>query len=114
MKTDKSSLIKNTRDQCSYHLPDGSEISLGKERYEPPEIMFDPSIIGREVPAIHEMVHNVLQKSDLELRKHLHKDILLTGGNTKFNGFEDRFLSELSAISPKDVKVSQVLTFSLV
>ncbi|TVU43968.1 hypothetical protein EJB05_03390, partial [Eragrostis curvula] len=36
----------------SYELPDG--ITIGAERFRCPEVLFQPSLIGKEAPGIHE------------------------------------------------------------
>jgi len=46
---------KNTH--TPYYLPDGSQISLGIERFMAPEIMFNPSKIGLEAPSVQEMIY---------------------------------------------------------
>lgn len=89
-----------------YYLPDGTPIDLASERFYAPEIMFDPSKVGLEVPGVHEMAHNSLRKSDLDLRKFLYSDIVLSGGNTEITSFPERILNELTSLAPEDVRVS--------
>lgn len=50
--------VKSTRGEVLYYLPDGTHISLGNERFIAPEIMFDPSKIGLEVPSVQDMINN--------------------------------------------------------
>ena len=40
----------------SYELPDGSMITIGNERFRCPEVLFQPSFIGKEARGIHEML----------------------------------------------------------
>ena len=46
-----------------------------------------------------------IQKSDMDLRKVLFPNIVLSGGSTLFKGFGDRLLSEVKKLAPKDIKI---------
>jgi len=93
----------------SYKLPDGSIIELGSERFKAPEILFNPHMIGEEVPGIHELIVNSIQRTDMDLRSILYDNIILSGGTTCLNNFGDRLLKEVKAlkhnISPKQVHI---------
>lgn len=55
-----------------YTLCDGKVIKLGKERMKCPEVYFQPSLLGREVLGIHQMVYNTLQKCESDVKKDLY------------------------------------------
>lgn len=88
-----------------FTLPDGKVIDIHAEKFQAPEILFNPSIIGLEYDGIHRCLSKAIAKSDLDIRKNLFSTILLAGGSTKFDGFGDRLLSELRKISPRDTKI---------
>ena len=67
--------------------------------------MFRPDLVGEEVEGIHEILANSIIKSDMDLRKALFSNIVLSGGSTLFKGFGDRLLNELKRLAPKDVKI---------
>jgi centractin len=69
-----------------YKLPDGNIIEIGPERFRAPEILFHPEFIGEEYPGVHECLVNSIQRSDLDLRKTLYSNIVLSGGSTLFPG----------------------------
>lgn len=46
-----------------------------------------------------------IQKSDMDLRKMLYQNIVLSGGSTLFKGFGDRLLSEIKKHVAKDMKI---------
>merc|ERR1711973_652079 len=71
-------------DKATYGLPDGSSIEVGAARFRAPEVLFRP---------------------DLDLRKTLYNNIVLSGGSTLFKGFGDRLLAEVKRLAPRDVKV---------
>ncbi|GAV01543.1 hypothetical protein RvY_12239 [Ramazzottius varieornatus] len=90
---------------ASYQLPDGSIIDIGPARFRTPELLFQPHLFGHEWPGIHEVLHNAIRKSDLDLRKTLYSNIVLSGGSTLIRGFGDRLLQEVKTMAPKDIKV---------
>jgi len=51
------------------------------------------------------MVADAIQNIDLDLRKDIQNNIVLTGGNTYTNGFADRMHKELSRLLPGSVRI---------
>ncbi|KAF9929022.1 Actin-2 [Linnemannia zychae] len=88
-----------------FMLPDGNIIKLGAERFRAPEIMFNPEIIGQEYPGIHQVVVDSISRSDMDLRKSLYSNIVLSGGSTLCKGFGDRLLLEVMKLALKDIKI---------
>jgi actin len=39
----------------TYELPDGETLTIGPERFQCPEAIFKPALIGKELPGLHEM-----------------------------------------------------------
>jgi len=48
--------------------------------------MFKPEKYGYEMPGFHEMVYQSIMKCDLDVRKDLYSNIILSGGSTMFPG----------------------------
>jgi centractin len=46
-----------------------------------------------------------IQRTDLDLRKSLYSNIVLSGGSTLTKGFGDRLLSELQRLAVKDMRI---------
>lgn len=92
-------------ERSQYLLPDGSTIEVGPARFRAPEVLFRPDLIGDECEGLHEVLLYSILKSDLDLRKVLYQNIVLSGGSTLFKGFGDRLLGEIKKIAPKDVKL---------
>ncbi|KAG4300614.1 hypothetical protein PCANB_003089 [Pneumocystis canis] len=88
-----------------FKLPDGNVLRLGAERFRAPEILFDPEIIGSEYSGIHQVVVDAISRVDLDLRKSLFGNIVLSGGSTLTRGFGDRLLSEIRRLAVKDMKI---------
>ena len=66
----------------NYELPDGQIITIGNERFRCPEALFAPASIGREHVGIAEMVYNTIMKCDIDIRKELYNNIVLSGGKS--------------------------------
>lgn len=94
---------KDSRTQ--YQLPDGQAVTLSSERYQAPNILFDPSLIGSEEPGVADILVDSIMKSDIDLRSTLFSQVVLAGGSTLLPGFGDRMLHEVRARSPSHTKI---------
>jgi len=92
----------------TYELPDGQVLTIGSERFKCPEVLFNPSIIGREAVGIHDTCFNSIMRCDLDIRKDLYMNIVLSGGTTMFPGIADRMSKELTALAPSSMKIKVV------
>ncbi|PSS14247.1 Actin like [Actinidia chinensis var. chinensis] len=92
----------------SYELPDGQVITIGAERFRCPEVLFQPSMIGMEAAGIHETTYNSIMKCDVDIRKDLYGNIVLSGGSTMFLGIADRMSKEITALAPSSMKIKVV------
>ena len=92
----------------SYELPDGSEIILGNERFRTPEVLFQPSLIGREALGVHDCIFQSIMKCDVEIRSEMYSNIVLSGGSTMFPGIAERITKELTALAPSSMKINVV------
>merc|ERR1712096_558268 len=77
-------------DLAGRDLTDGQVITIGNERFRAPETMFQPAHLGLESVGIHETAYNSIMHSDLDIRKDLYANIVLSGGTTMFPGIADR------------------------
>jgi actin, other eukaryote len=73
-----------------------------------PEVLFQPSLIGMEAGGIHEMTYNSIMKCDVDIRKDLYSNIVLSGGTTMFPGIADRMSKEITALAPSSMKIKVV------
>ena len=87
-----------------FELPDGSVINVGSQRFRCPEALFKPSHIGLEAPGFHEMVFQSIQKCDIDVRRDLFGNIVLSGGTTMYKGLPERLAKEVGNLAPSSVK----------
>ena len=92
----------------SYELPDGNVITVGSERFRCPEVLFQPSLIGREASGIHDCTFQTIMKCDVDIRKDLYANIVLSGGTTMYPGIGERMTKELNALAPSTMKIKVV------
>jgi len=90
----------------SYKLPDGRMINIGEERFQIPEILFKPSIIGIESNPINEKTLNSLFVCDVDIKKIMHYNIVTSGGTSLLPGFTTRMQREISVLAPVPIKVT--------
>merc|ERR1739838_392493 len=90
-----------------YELPDGNVITIGNERFRAPEVLFQPNFVGMENPGIHKLAFDSIMKCDVDIRRDLYKNIVMSGGTTMFNGIPERLEKEMKALAPQgmDIKV---------
>jgi len=92
----------------TYELPDGNIITVGSERFRCPEVLFQPSLIGKEASGIHDTTFQSIMKCDVDIRKDLYSNVVLSGGTTMFGGIGERMTKELTALAPSTMKIKVV------
>jgi len=92
----------------SYELPDGNVITIGNERFRCPEVLFQPSFIGKEAAGIHDTMFQTIMKCDVDIRKDLYANIVLSGGTTMFQNIAERLTKEITALAPSTMKIKVV------
>merc|ERR1711935_191255 len=89
----------------SYELPDGQVITIGNERFRCPEALFQPSFLGMESCGIPETTYNSIMKCDVDIRKDLYANTVMSGGTTMYPGIADRMQKEITALAPSTIKI---------
>jgi len=93
-----------TEDAKSYELPDGQVLTIPRQVLSDAiEPLFKPSLLGYEISGsdggLPELVGDTIRKvskPDSGLLGLMYRNIVLSGGSTRFPGFCDRLLYELS------------------
>lgn len=76
------------------------EIQLTDERWKCPEALFNPSMCGVESVGVAGLVWESISRCEIDLRKSLLSNVVLSGGSTMFPGFSERLAKELRASAP--------------
>merc|ERR1719500_1426699 len=53
----------------NYELPDGQVITIGAERFRCPEVLFKPSLLGKESDGIDKLAYESIMKCDVDIRR---------------------------------------------
>merc|ERR1712242_108686 len=88
----------------NYELPDGQIITVGAERFRCPEVLFKPSLIGKEQQGIHKLAYESIMKCDVDIRRDLYTNTVLSGGTTMFPNIDVRLTKEI--VAPPERKYS--------
>mmetsp|Transcript_6559 Transcript_6559/g.11423 ORF Transcript_6559/g.11423 Transcript_6559/m.11423 type:complete len:401 (-) Transcript_6559:38-1240(-) len=97
--------LMRSREAIDYRLPDGSTFSVDSERFRCTEVLFNPNLFGIDAPGIHEITYNTLQKMDIDTRKDMWGNLLLSGGTTLLPGFSDRLELEMKKLAPPTMRI---------
>jgi len=92
----------------SFEMPDGQIITIGSSRFRTPEALFDPSMVGLESDGIHKLVFESIMKCDVDIRKDLYANIVLSGGSTMYPGIQERMEKEIRTLAPPSMKIKVV------
>jgi len=106
--TEMKEAAESSDKEKTYELPDGNIITVGSERFRCAEVLFQPSFIGKEASGIHDTTFQSIMKCDVDIRKDLYANIVLSGGTTMFAGIGERMTKELTALAPSTMKIKVV------
>jgi actin, other eukaryote len=68
-------------------------------------LLFKPHFIGKEFPGIDQLTYESIMKCDLDVRKDLYANIVLSGGTTMFTGIAERLSKEMVNKAPSSMKI---------
>jgi len=100
---DRALALETTVLMEKYTLPDGRVIQIGRERFEAPEALFNPSLVDVESPGMSDLVFDVIQRAEPDIRPDLYKSIVLSGGTTMYPGLPSRLEHDLRNRYLKDI-----------
>jgi len=86
----------------SYTLPDGRIIRVGGERFEAPEVLFQPHLIDVEGGVggggMADQLFDSINKADVDTRPEFYNHIVLSGGSTMYPGLPSRLEKEIKKL----------------
>jgi actin-related protein 2 len=95
INTERKLALETTSLIEPFTLPDGRVIKLGRERFEAPEALFNPSLVDSEKSGMADMVFEIIQAADIDLRAEYYKHIVLSGGSSMYPGLPSRLEKDL-------------------
>jgi actin-related protein 2 len=81
-----------------YTLPDSRVIKVSGERFEAPEVLFQPFQVGSEGKGISDLIFDTIMRADINLRKKFFEQIVVSGGTTMFPGLSTRIYNDLKKL----------------
>jgi len=103
LDVEKRLALETTTLMQTYELPDGRVIKIGSERYEAPEVLFNPHLLDMESFGMAEMLFNCINEADMDLRADFYKHIVLSGGSTMYPGLPSRLERDIKNLYLKNV-----------
>eukprot|EP00751_Fragilariopsis_kerguelensis_P012884 CAMPEP_0170771452 /NCGR_PEP_ID=MMETSP0733-20121128/8062_1 /TAXON_ID=186038 /ORGANISM="Fragilariopsis kerguelensis, Strain L26-C5" /LENGTH=376 /DNA_ID=CAMNT_0011113203 /DNA_START=56 /DNA_END=1183 /DNA_ORIENTATION=- len=97
LATETTALLK------SFKLPDGTSISLGRERFGAVEALFEPMLWNCESSGLSDMIFEVIQEAEIDCRADLYQNIILSGGTSLLKGIQERLEKDLNFRYTNDV-----------
>ncbi len=65
-------------------------------------------LIGKELEGFHEISYNSILKCDIDIRKDLYANIVMSGGTTMFQGIPERLSKEITNLAPSTMKIKVI------
>ncbi len=104
----KEDLKRSEQYKKQYSLPDGSTITLSKERFIVPELLFNPTS-ELEHDSLPKIIIDVIEQCDLDIRPELLNNIFLSGGSSMFPNMKARLYQELELELIRRKKKDQII-----
>ncbi len=98
LKKDRKLAQETTVVDKEYRLPDNNVITVGRERFEAPECLFNPMLLGIESAGVSDMIFDSINESPIDIQRQLIGNVMLTGGTTMFPGLSTRVEKDLKKI----------------
>ena len=95
IQTERKLALETTCLMENYTLPDGRVIKIGRERFEAPEALFNPTLIDSEKSGMSDMVFEMIQDADIDTRAEYYKHIVLSGGSSMYPGLPSRLEKDI-------------------
>merc|ERR1711981_499375 len=106
---EKEAATKSSEHDKQYTMPDKSVITVpATVRMSCPELLFKPGLNGLTVKSIHELAWASVTASDIDVRKELCKNVIMSGGSTMYEGIPDRLKTELVNKAPSGAEIRVV------
>jgi len=100
-------ICNELNDKVNYVLPDGEKIWFADQKWRLLEPIWDPMLIGVESPSIPELIHTTIKEVDMDIRKSMYGQIVLSGGTCSVPDFNKRLQHEMERLIEKDFGIDK-------
>lgn len=80
-------------------LPDRSTLELTTERFQAPEILFNPQLANLNNDSLQNCIDKSINSLPIDFKNEMWNNIVLSGGNSIFPNLQDRLKSELELLA---------------
>merc|ERR1712083_855425 len=106
---EKAQCIASSENDMPYKLPDKRVINVpGSVRITAPELLFKPELNGKSCKSMPALAWQSVQSSDIDIRKELTRNLILSGGTTMYKGLPDRLKDEIVALAPAGAEIKVI------
>lgn len=70
-----------------------------------PELLFKPELNGETCESVHRLAWKSIEASDMDVRKDLLKNVIMSGGTTMYEGMAERIKAEILNLAPANSEV---------
>merc|ERR1719476_946828 len=106
---DFDQMMEENQVERHYELSNGRVIKLGVELFRCPEALFKPALLGddwHELDGVDKVLFKSVMKCDADIREDMFQNVVLAGGNSMFEGLDERLRTELNVmVAPGKVKL---------
>ena len=113
LQTNSKILINTTeKEEKKYEkniiLPDGRKINFKEHLIKSTEALFRSNISNLPYPSIQELIYECMLKLDFDYRREILSHLVITGGNTCFENFDERIENEMVELLPTILKFKTI------
>jgi len=106
---EREQATKSSEHDKQYTLPDKAVITIpATVRMGAPELIYKPQLNGMSCKSIDALAWASVSASDIDVRRELCKNIIMSGGSTMYEGMADRLKNELVARAPSGAEIRVV------
>lgn len=102
IKGDRQLELNSSYFNSYYLLPDGRRLNLSSEKFEAPELLFNPELDGKDFEGIQDITFRAINSCPIDTRARLYGSMVLSGGSTLFPGFTSRLENEIKELYKKE------------
>ena len=98
----------NEAEPVEYELPDKTVIKMDRLKVNNP--FLNPSNADPNFKGLHHLVHDNINQCDVDIKKELYSNMIVTGGNSLINGLINKLQVKVAELAPANVKL-KLITF---